>query len=173
MKSTTRFSRTLLKVIAPALAVGIFLFSGSAVRADSVTTTVTAVGKKNTAPPEIKKDDVKLYQGKENLQIANWRRGETLFIAVLIDDSLDPRVASNFNDLKAFFMAQSPSTYIAVAYSRNGTAAVVQDFTNDHALAGKALRLPLGAGGAFTSPYLSVQDWMKRWPDNGAIDARS
>src|ERR1700744_6040679 len=172
MKSTSRFSRTLLTMIAPALAVGMFLVSGTAVRADSVTTTVTAVGKKNSAPPDIKKDDVKLYQGKEQMQIANWRRGDTLFIAVLIDDSLDPRVASNYNDLKAFFMAQPATTYIAVAYSRNGTAAVAQDFTNDHALAAKALRLPLGAGGAFTSPYLSVQDWMKRWPDNGG-DRRS
>ena len=171
MKSTSRFMRTLLKIGAPALAVGMFLFSGSVVRADSVTTTVTAIGKK-TAPPEIKKDDVKLYQGKEQMQVANWRRGDTLFIAVLIDDSLDARVASNFNDLKAFFMAQPPSTYIAVAYSRNGTAAVAQDFTQDHALAAKALRIPLGAGGAFTSPYLSVQDWMKRWPDNGG-DRRS
>jgi len=172
MKSTSHFSRTLLKIGAPALVVGMFLFGGSVVRADSVTTTVTAVGKKNTAPPEIKKDDVKLYQGKEQMQVANWRRGDTLFLAVLIDDSLDPRVASNFNDLKAFFAAQPPTTYIAVAYSRNGTAAVAQDFTNDHALAAKALRLPLGAGGAFTSPYLSVQDWMKRWPDNGG-DRRS
>ena len=171
MKSTSRFSRTLFKILAPALAVGMFLFSGSTVRADSVTTTVTAVGKKE-APPEIKKDDVKLYSGKEQMQVANWRRGDTLFIAVLIDDSLDPRLAQNFNDLKAFFMAQPQTTYIAVAYSRNGTAAVVQDFTNDHALAAKSLRLPLGAGGAFTSPYLSVQDWMKRWPDNGG-DRRS
>jgi VWFA-related protein len=148
-----------------------FLFSGTTVRADSVTTTVTAVGKKET-PPEIKRDDVKLYSGKEQMQVANWRRGDSLFIAVLIDDSLDPRLAQNFNDLKAFFMAQPQSTYIAVAYSRNGTAAVAQDFTQDHALAAKALRLPLGAGGAFTSPYLSVQDWMKRWPDNGG-DRRS
>ena len=105
MKSTSHFSRTLLKIGAPALVVGMFLFGGSVVRADSVTTTVTAVGKKNTAPPEIKKDDVKLYQGKEQMQVANWRRGDTLFLAVLIDDSLDPRVASNFNDLKAFFAA--------------------------------------------------------------------
>src|SRR5215813_1222909 len=171
MKSTSRISRTLLRIVAPALAVGMFAFGGSVVRADSVTTTVTAVAKKGPAP-EIKRDDVKLYSGKEQLQVANWRRGDSLFIAVLIDDSLDPRVASNYNDLKAFFMAQPPSTYIAVAYSRNGTAAVAQDFTQDHALAGKALRLPLGAGGAFTSPYLSVQDWMKRWPDNGG-DRRS
>jgi len=94
-----------------------FLFSGTTVRADSVTTTVTAVGKKET-PPEIKKDDVKLYSGKEQMQVANWRRGDSLFLAVLIDDSLDPRLAQNFNDLKAFFMAQPQSTYIAVAYSR-------------------------------------------------------
>jgi VWFA-related protein len=171
MKSTSRFSRTLFTILAPALAVGMFLFSGTTVRADSVTTTVTAVGKKE-APPEIKRDDVKLYSGKEQMQVANWRRGDSLFIAVLIDDSLDPRLAQNFNDLKAFFMAQPQTTYISVAYSRNGTAAVAQDFTQDHALAAKALRLPLGAGGAFTSPYLSVQDWMKRWPDNGG-DRRS
>jgi VWFA-related protein len=171
MKSTSRFSRTLFTILAPALAVGLFLFSGTTVRADSVTTTVTAVGKKE-APPEIKRDDVKLYSGKEQMQVANWRRGDSLFIAVLIDDSLDPRLAQNFNDLKAFFMAQPQTTYISVAYSRNGTAAVAQDFTQDHALAAKALRLPLGAGGAFTSPYLSVQDWMKRWPDNGG-DRRS
>jgi VWFA-related protein len=172
MKRTSHISRTLLRVATTAVVTAMLLISVAAARAaDSVTTTVTAIGKK-TAPPEIKKDDVQLYQGKEQMQIANWRRGETLFIAVLIDDSLDPRVTSNFSDLKAFFNAQPASTYIAVAYSRNGTAAVVQDFTNDHALAGKALRLPLGSGGAFTSPYLSVQDWMKRWPDNGG-DRRS
>src|SRR5580692_2714806 len=171
MKSKTQLSRTLLKIVTPALAIGMFLAAGPAVRADSVTTTVTAVAKKG-ATPEIKRDDVKLYSGKEQMQVANWRRGDSLFIAVLIDDSLDPRVAQNFNDLKAFFMAQPQTTYISVAYSRNGTAAVAQDFTQDHALAAKALRLPLGAGGAFTSPYLSVQDWMKRWPDNGG-DRRS
>jgi len=49
---------------------------------------------------------------------------------------------------------------------------VVQDFTQDHALAAKALRIPLGQGGAFTSPYLSLQDWLKRWPSS-AGDHRS
>src|ERR1700738_97488 len=49
--------------------------------------TVTAVGKKQPPPP-IKKDDVQLFQGKERLQVADWTRGETLFLAILIDDSL-------------------------------------------------------------------------------------
>ena len=139
---------------------------------DAVTITVTAVGKKQTTPPPIKKDDVELFQGKERMQVADWRRGETLFIAILIDDSLDRQVAGEWKDLKAFIDAQPQNTYVAVAYSRNGTAAVAQDFTNDHALAAKALRIPMGGGGAFTSPYLSLQDWLKRWPTSGG-DRRS
>jgi hypothetical protein len=133
--------------------------------------TVTAVGKKQPPPP-IKKDDVQLFEGKERLQVADWTRGETLFLAILIDDSLDQEVASQWNDLKAFIDAQPQTTYVSVAYSRNGAAEVAQDFTQDHARAAKALRIPLGTGGAFGSPYLSVQDWIKRWPDHGG-DRRS
>jgi hypothetical protein len=139
--------------------------------AEPVTTTVTAVGKKNTQPPPIKKDDVELYQGKERLQVADWRRGETLFLAVLIDDSLDQNIASQWNDLKAFMMAQPPSTYIGVFYGRNGAAQVAQDFTKDHAVAAKALRIPFGGFGAFSSPYLELQDLIKRLP--GAGERRS
>src|SRR5579859_1600512 len=128
--------------------------------------TVTAVGNKDTQPPPIKKDDVQLYQGKERVQVADWRRSERLYLALLIDDSLEPSVANQWDDLRAFIMAQPNSTYIAVAYGRNGSAVVAQDFTQDHALAAKALRLPMGSAGAFTSPYLAVQDWIKRWPDS-------
>jgi VWFA-related protein len=135
-----------------------------AAAAGAVTMTVTAVGKKDTAPPPIKKEDVQLFQGKEHMQVADWKRGDTLFLAILIDDSLDSEAASQWNDLKAFINAQPQSTYIAVAYSRNGAAMVAQDFTQDHALAAKALRIPLGGQGAFSSPYLALQDWLKRWP---------
>jgi hypothetical protein len=143
--------------------------ASKAAAADSsaVTMTVTAVGKKETQPPPLTKDDVQLYQGKEKVQVADWKRGETLFLAVLIDDSLDSAVANQWGDLKAFFMAQPENTYIAVAYGSNGVAMVSQDFTKDHALAAKALRIPIGRAGAFSSPYLAVQDWVKRWPDSG------
>lgn len=144
-------------------------FASQAPAADSgmVTTTVTAVSKKeNTPPPPLTKDDVQLYQGKERVQVADWQRGGPLYLAILIDDSLDAQIASQWDDLRAFFMAQSEETFIAVAYARNGTAMVAQDFTRDHALAGKALRLPLGYSGAFTSPYLTLMDWIKRWPDS-------
>ena len=139
----------------------------AAADSSTVTMTVTAVGKKDTQPPALTKDDVQLFQGKEKIQVADWKRSETLYLAVLIDDSLESSVANQWSDLKAFILAQPQSTYVAVAYARNGSAMVTQDFTKDHALAAKALRIPLGNAGAFTSPYLAVQDWIKRWPESG------
>jgi hypothetical protein len=137
----------------------------------TVTMTVTAVGKKGKTPPTITKDDVQVYQAKERLQVADWKRGETLYLAVLIDDSIDSAAAINWGDLKAFMNAQPATTSIAVAYARNGAAMIAQDFTTDHALAAKALRLPVGGQGAFSSPYLAMQDLIKRWPSSG--DRRS
>jgi hypothetical protein len=133
----------------------------------AVVMTVTATAKKDAQPPAITKNDVELYRGKERVQVADLKRGETLYLAVLIDDSLRSSLANQWSDLRAFLMAQPQTTYIAVAYSRNGVAMVAQDFTTDHALAAKALRMPLGNTGAATSPYLAVQDWIKRWPASG------
>lgn len=137
----------------------------------SVTMTVTAVAKKDATPPEINKDDVQFFVNKERTQIANWRRGEKLYLAVVIDDSLDSDVASQWNDLKEFFKAQPETTYISVSYVRNGTAEVAQDFTNNHELDAKALRIPIGPG-AFSSPYLAIIDLLKRLPA-GPTERRS
>jgi hypothetical protein len=154
-----------------AIAFGISVGSAFAAGPGNVTITVTAVGKKDTNPPPIKKDDVQFYLNKERTQIADWAKAEKLYLAVLIDDSLDSGVANQWSDLKAFFTAQPAPTYISVAYARNGTAMLAQDFTNDHELAAKALRIPIGSGGAFSSPYLALLDLMKRWPSSG--DRRS
>src|SRR6202040_1443114 len=63
-------------IVLLAAALAVASFTATAVRAaEPVTTTVTAVGKKNTQPPPIKKDDVELYKGKERLQVADWRKG--------------------------------------------------------------------------------------------------
>jgi VWFA-related protein len=139
--------------------------------ADAVSVTVTAVAKKGSPPP-IRKEDIQVFEGKERVQVADWRHDGPLYLAILIDDSLDSEAASQWNDLKAFINEQPDNTLVAVAYGRNGAAMVAQDFTNDHALAAKALRIPLGNLGAFSSPYLALQDWLKRWPST-AGDHRS
>ena len=150
---------------------GLFVTNVSAAVPGTVTMTVTAVGKKDTSPPLVTKDDVQLYLNKERTQIADWKHGGNLYLAVLIDDSLDASIANQWNDLKAFLTSQPDTTYVSVSYARNGAAMLVQDFTNDHELAAKALRIPLGGGGAFSSPYLTLLDLMKRWP--ASADRRS
>jgi len=164
-------SRLARMIGALVLVSGLFATNAMAAAPGTVTMTVTAVGKKDTSPPVVTKDDVQLYLNKERTQIADWKHGGRLYLAVLIDDSLDSGIANEWNDLKAFFAAQPDTTYISVAYARNGSAMLAQDFTSDHELAAKALRIPVGSGGAFTSPYLALLDLMKRWP--ASADRRS
>jgi hypothetical protein len=167
MNLSKHFTKLIWAFVALGLALGATIAPTSVAAAGMVTTTVTAVAKKNAALPELKQNDIQLYNGKERLQVADWRREETLRLAILIDDSLDPVVAGQWSDLKEFIMAQSKTTYIAVAYGRNGAAAVAQDFTDNHELAAKALRIPLGTAGAIPSPYLALLDFLKRWPSKG------
>lgn len=130
-----------------------------------VTFTVTAVGKKTEAPT-IAMDDVQLFVAKDRKQVANWKPGEMLFLAILIDDSVDQTIAGMWDQLKAFITAQPATTHVAVGYIRNNTTLLAQDFTTDHELAAKALRIPLGTSALGSSPYLGTMDMLKRWPNS-------
>ena len=132
----------------------------------TATFTVTAVGKKQEAPP-ISKDDVQLFQGKERKQIADWKKGDELFLAILIDSSIDTTAGGQWDYLKEFILAQPPATSIALGYLQNNTAMLAQDFTPNHELVTKALRLPLGTSMIGSSPYLGMIDLLKRWPNTG------
>jgi hypothetical protein len=52
-----------------------------------------------------------------------------------------------------------------VGYMRNGVVQIAQNLTSDHDQAARAIRLPRASSGAYGSPYLSVIDLMKRWPE--------
>jgi len=148
------------------------LFSPSAkaqsqAAAGNATFTVTAVGKKDADVSNIPKDDVQLYQGKDRKQIGDWKKGDSLFLAILIDDSIDSSAGGQWDYLREFIMAQPPSTSIMVGYITDNGTRVLQDFTPDHQLAAKALRLPIGFGSIGSSPYLGTLDLLKRWPKTG------
>src|SRR5271154_5420404 len=102
--------------------------------AGTVTFTVTVVPKKD-ASSSVSKDDVQLFLGKERKQVGDWRQDEHLYLAILIDDSIDSSAASNWNDLRSFIMAQPPTTLIAVGYIQNNGTRLAQDFTDNHELA--------------------------------------
>jgi hypothetical protein len=134
-----------------------------------MTVTLRVLGD-NKRMPEVNRDDVIVRQGKDRLQVTGWapargdRAGLDLFI--LIDDASDPIVGSQFDDLRSFINGQPSTTSVGVGYMRNGTVLIAQNFTTDHSQAAKALRLPVASSGTYGSPYLSVMDLMKRWPEN-------
>ena len=109
--------RALLYLAASVVAFGLVAVAPTQASAEAVTMTVTAVAKKQAPVPPLKKEDIELYQGKERMQVSDWRRGDTLFLAVLIDDSLETDVANQWNDLRAFINAQPKSSSSAAAFS--------------------------------------------------------
>jgi hypothetical protein len=132
-----------------------------------VTFTVTAVGKKDVNASAVALDDVQLFLGKERRQIGDWKKSEQLFLAILIDDSIDTGAAAQWEYLKDFILAQPASTHIALGYIRNNTTMIAQDFTQNKELVAKALRIPVGRSGLGSSPYLGTLDMLKRWPATG------
>ena len=169
MRTNSRIYRTVFAAFFSALVALPFALAseGPAASPGMAVMTVTAIGKKDAAPAAINKDDIQLNVGKERKQIASWEKGGKLDLAILIDDSLDPSAASQWDDVRTFINAQPKTTSIAVGYADNSTVFVAQDFTSDHALAAKALRIPRGYYSGGSSPYLSVIDWLKRWPKSG------
>jgi hypothetical protein len=122
--------------------------------------------------PEVKREDVMVYEGKDRDTVTQWipAQGEhaALELFILLDDGSDISLGSQLQDLRKFINAQPASAKIGIAYMQNGIAKVAQNPTSDHALAAKALRLPMGISGANGSPYFSLVDLIKRWPESTA-----
>jgi len=132
---------------------------------------VTVEARRGAQVPDIKPQDVAVRQGKERVQVTDWLplRGEhaDLELFVLVDDALRPiSLGPQLEDLRRFITSQPETTAIGVGYMRDGTVDIVQNLTTEHAQAAKALRLPVGTVGAMASPYLSIADLIKRWPES-------
>ena len=118
--------------------------------------------------PRLRQDEVKVKQGKTFLQVTQLipAQGDNaaLQLMILLDDTLDPVVGGNLNDIKEFIKAQPPSSLIGIGYMSSAGVNIVQNFTADHDLAIKAVRLPRGGFSTMDSPYLSLISLVKGWP---------
>jgi len=133
---------------------------------------VTAEPRKGSTVPVINQDDVLIYEGRTRDKVTEWipATGDhaALDLFVLIDDSASQNLGTQLEDIRKFIQSQPQTTKVGVAYMQNGIARVLQNLTTDHDAAAKSLRLPMGIGGANASPYFSLSDLVKRWPDDGA-----
>ena len=137
-----------------------------------ITTVVTALGPKYTAPPAISQSDVSVYSSKDKQNVIAWvpAQGDkaNLELALVIDDSDRVDFGSQIGDITSFIKSQPKSCGVAVFYASNGTVQAASQFSTDHEAVAKSVRLPFGNVAAYSSIYLSVMDLIKRWPVTGA-----
>jgi len=143
---------------------------GSPSTGPAVTLVVSVEARRGSSVPDIGRQDVMVYEGRDRDKVTAWlplqgnHAGLELF--VLLDDSSSFSLGSKLEDIRAFIGAQPATTKIGIAYMQNGAAQVAQNLTGDRTLASKALRLPLGDAGVNASPYFSLGDLIKRWPES-------
>jgi hypothetical protein len=170
MRSYKLFRAVVVASCVCAWSVGaVFPQEKAAPRAVQVHVVITDEGQQEASEvPALRQDDVKVKQGKAFLQVTQLipARGDTaaLQLFILIDDTLDSHVGNNLNDIKEFINAQPSTTLIGIGYMSNATVNIVQNFTPDHALGVKAVRLPRGNTSTMDSPYLSLISLVKGWP---------
>jgi len=135
-----------------------------------VSVVVSVEAKHGKDIPGVTRGDVMVVQGRDHLRVTGWipLQGSQsgLELLFLIDEGSGLNVASQFGDIRNFMNAQPDTTAIAVGYMQNGSVRMTQNFTTDHAAAGKALQIPAGPGFGGNSPYLSVSDVIKHWPES-------
>jgi hypothetical protein len=133
---------------------------------------VTVEARHGSDVPVINREEVMVYERHDRDQVSAWVPAEgdhaALELFILLDDSSSVSLGPHLEDLRRFINSQPASTKIGIAYMQNGMARIEQNLTSDHGQAAKALRLPLGIGGINASPYFSLGDLIKHWPETSA-----
>ena len=137
-----------------------------------VSIVVTLEPKHGKTIPPVEPQDVTVSEGRDKRPITSltplpFGEGSSQLM-LLIDDSARGTFDTEISTLKQFVNSLPANTEVAVAYMRNGTAAYTSQFTRDHAAAANSIRVSFGSGGADVSPYDSLAEVAKHWPQPGA-----
>lgn len=159
---------SLLAAVSPVLAQGADTASAQ--------TVITAVGKNNEAPAQLRQQDLQIQVGGKSTPVTDLvpLRGDRagLELVILIDGSARTSLGTQLGDIQRFVNSLPPTTAVGIAYMENGRAVFSQPLTADKAQALKALRLPAGSPGSSASPYFCLSDLAKHWPSNNRENRR-
>jgi hypothetical protein len=169
----TKYSTTIATLFLAFLTTPFALAQNSSPDSNTVKMTVTVEPRHGKEVPDVKQEDVTVMQGQARDKVTDWipvQSGPGVDLFFLIDDGASTTaLGSQLNEIRRFIQSQPDSVRVGVGYMRNGTVLLAQELTKDHAQAAKSLRLTLGDPGASGSPYFSLKDLVKRWPeDSGA-----
>ena len=141
--------------------------ASAAADAPSVQVLVTAEGQKGAAP-ELRQGDVMMYENRERVPVTAVMpmAGQPVELYLAIDEMVGDDFPTHLSDLKNFIDSQPPNVAIGVVYLRDGGIDIRQKPTSDHAAAAKSLRLTVPNVGS--SPFESMKELVKQWPESSA-----
>jgi hypothetical protein len=135
--------------------------------------TVTVVRRNSKAPPTLTAADILVYQKHVRRPVLDWTPAQgpnkPIDFAILADDSTGYAFGNQIAYLKRFILSLPYSTRVAVAYAMHGDASILQNFTSNHALAAKALRLPVGRANEVSSIYMAVSNLANHLPKDSRV----
>jgi hypothetical protein len=135
--------------------------------------TVTVVRRNTQAPRTLTGADVLVYQNHGRRPVLSWipaqAPGRDIDLAVFVDDSTGNDFGNQIAYLKQFVLSLPATAGVEVAYAVHGDATTLQPFTSNHALAAKALRLPIGRANEESSIYMAVSDLVKHFPQDNRL----
>lgn len=166
---TTQLATILL--ISGLVSLPAFSQTSSSAPGNDVRVTVTVNRHGPNAPAELKPDDVVVYQNNKRRPVVRWvqAKGQNggLDLVILIDDSLDSAIGTQYPALKQFVRSLPAGSKVAIAYGMHGDAVFAQNFTTDYAKAAASIRLPHGQMNETSSIFMAFTDLVKHWPDDG------
>ena len=171
MESELPVSR--LAVLGPVLCVlGVWAMAPGAAAAQGTQTetVVTVKAKPREIAPPVPMSAIEVKVDNKKVPLTAWDSvlgpGRGVQLAFLMDGQLRLAVGKELQDIEDFFMGLPPSVEVAVGYMVNGRVDILQNFTSDHALAGKAMQLPYGRAAMNGSPYFCLSELAKNWPSH-------
>lgn len=137
-----------------------------------VSVVVTLEPRRGKTIPPVEQQDISVMENRDKRPVTGFTpltgdRGD-MQLLIMIDDSARGTFDTEINTLKEFITSLPQNVEVGVGYMRNGFTQMTANFTRDHAAAANGIRVALGPGGADVSPYDSLSDAVKKWPNPGA-----
>jgi len=130
---------------------------------------VTVEARHGGKVPALKREDFMVAQPKDRFQVADavalTGSNAATELYILIDEASNFTLASQLADLRRFIETQPATTAVGIGYMHYGGVETLVEPTRDHDRAAKSLRLPMGLP---SSPFLSLSELTKRWPEGTA-----
>ena len=165
--------RKLTRPLAGLIILACFILLTASIRAQEppksdkvpVTTLITVLGPKFSAPPALGRADAIVRTGDHREDITGWVPAQgtkaTLQLAILIDDGATD-FGVHLDEVRHFIQSQPKSTNVGVFYASMGTTQPIAPFSADHDAVAQKVRITFGHGSSSTSIYLSLIDVLRK-----------